>query len=155
MNRQVVWAEELHVAPAMTSPGRARDFVERCCNQHDLSYLVEDICLVVSELVTNAVIHARTRIRVRIEEWLLCVKVTVYDESVDLPLMSPGCQSSEDESGRGLWLVEALSAAWGTDLAGAEGKSTWALFAVSPGSSWVQDASPTPRSGPAGLGIIG
>lgn len=132
---QMVWANELHVVPATTSPAQAREFVERYCRDHDVPYLVEDIRLVVSELVTNAVVHARTRIRVRIEELPSCVKLTVYDESLDLPVLSlAGHLVAEDESGRGLWLVDACSDAWGTDLEDVDGKSTWAVFAVRPES---------------------
>ena len=143
MSTPVVWANELHVAPATTSAAQARDFVEDYCLQQGLPYLVDDLRLVVSELVTNAVVHARSRIRVRIEELPFCVKLTVYDESVDLPLLNlAGRMSAEVECGRGLWLVEACSADWGTDLHGDEGKSTWAHFAVRPTSSWVYSGPP-------------
>ena len=133
MTRQTVWAHELHVAPAPTSPAKAREFVEGYCQRQDLPYLVEDIRLVVSELVTNAVLHARTRIRVRIEELPTMVRLTVYDECLDAPVLSlAGHMMAEDENGRGLWLVDACSDRWGTDLTAADGKSTWALFAVRP-----------------------
>jgi anti-sigma regulatory factor (Ser/Thr protein kinase) len=136
------WAHELHVAPATTSPAQARDFVTDYCHRQDLSYLVDDVVLVVSELVTNAVIHAQTRIRVTIEELPFCVKLVVYDESLDLPVLSlAGRVRADDEGGRGLWLVDACSADWGTDVASSEGKSTWALFAVRPRSSWTGNPS--------------
>ena len=147
MRSQPVWANELHVAPATTSPARARDFVENQCHEQDLPYLVDDIRLVVSELVTNAVIHARTPIRVRIEALPLWVKLTVYDQSADLPLLSlAGHVLAEDENGRGLWLVDACSAEWGTDVASGDGKSTWALFAVRPEPSRAGSPSLCSRS---------
>ena len=133
MSFSAVWAYELQVAPAPTSPAQARRFAERHLIQHDLDYLIDDVGLVVSELVTNAVVHARTRIRVRLEELLFCVQLTVYDQSVDLPVPRlAGRVSADEEGGRGLWIVDACSADWGTDLGGEEGKGTWAMFAMRP-----------------------
>ena len=140
MTTRPEWANELHVAPVVTAPALARAFVEEYCHQRDLSYLVDDIRLVVSELVTNAVVHARSRIRVTIQELSFCVRLVVYDESVDVPLPSLGNRVVNDsENGRGLWIVDACSTDWGTDLNGDEGKSTWAVFAVRPKSSWGSD----------------
>lgn len=132
MTSSVVWLNELHVPPADDSAARARQFVRNYCADQDLPELADDVQLVVSELVTNAVVHARTRIRVRIEELPSCVKLTVYDEAVDRPVPSLARRVlDEDESGRGLWLVDACTADWGTDVTGQEGKSTWAIFPVS------------------------
>lgn len=138
MTAQTAWWEEVRLAPEATSPAKAGAFVERHLGLHELVYLVEDIRLVVSELVTNAVVHADTRVRVRIEEVPFCVKLTVYDESMDLPVLALHDRVSTDaEHGRGLWVTDACSADWGTDLGRGEGKSVWALFAVRPESSWV------------------
>ena len=81
------WDQERQVAPATASPAQAHDFVERPLIQPGLVHLVGDIRLVVSELVTHAVVHAGTSIRVRIEELPSCVKLTVYDRSVNLPVL--------------------------------------------------------------------
>lgn len=129
MNARAGWAAERQFAPAKASPAQARDFVERPLIQHGLAHLVGDIRLVVSELVTNAVVHAGTSIRVRIEELPSCVKLTVYDRSVDLPVLRLSTRISEEtESGRGLWIVNACSSAWGTDLTDGEGKAIWARW---------------------------
>lgn len=138
MTASVPGANEVFLASESTSPARARDFVERYLQSRELHYLVDDICLVVSELVTNAVVHARTPIRVRVEEMPFCVKLTVYDHAVDhqLPNLA-NLVGADDEGGRGLWIVDACSEDWGVDLSGDEEKSTWALFAVRPKSSWV------------------
>lgn len=133
MTTQVGWAAEAQFAPDRTTPAKARALVERCLTEHDRQHLVDDISLVVSELVTNAVVHARTPIRIRLEEMPIYVKLTVYDESVNLPVLSLASRVlSESEGGRGLWLVDACSTDWGTDLAGSQGKCIWALFGVSP-----------------------
>ena len=138
MTAQTAWCEEVQFAPEAASPAKARKFVERHLGLHELVYLVEDVRLVVSELVTNAVVHADTLVRVRIEEVPFCVKLTVYDESMDLPVLALQDRAFADaEHGRGLCVTEACSAHWGTDLGRGGGKSVWALFAVRPKSSWV------------------
>jgi anti-sigma regulatory factor (Ser/Thr protein kinase) len=55
------------LAPSATPPAEARAFVELHLTHHELRYLVDDIRLVVSELVTNAVVHASTPVKVGIE----------------------------------------------------------------------------------------
>ena len=53
------WSHEVHLNPLATSAAEARTFVVAPSRrQHDLAYLVEDVRLVVSELVTNSVLHA-------------------------------------------------------------------------------------------------
>ncbi len=96
--------------------------------------------LVVSELVTNAV-QATTSydgrplysgdgglacVHLRLSTDLMQTLVEVWDENPMLP--SPTQASAEDESGRGLMLVEALSQQWGWDISRqGSGKIVWAL----------------------------
>ena len=130
-----VWADEARFPPGPASPGQARALVGRRLTEHDRHSLVDDVTLVVSELVTNAVVHARTAIRVRIEELPFCVKLTVFDESADLPAPRLARRVVGDsEGGRGVWLVDACSTDWGTDRVGDHGKCVWALFGVTPRS---------------------
>ncbi|MFF8099257.1 SpoIIE family protein phosphatase [Streptomyces sp. NPDC016640] len=78
----------------------------------------DDVMLVASELVTNAVVHAGTDVRLtcRIEEGTGALVVEVTDRH---PLRAPGGGEPEapvyeaPEFGRGLRLVSALSEAWG------------------------------------------
>ena len=90
------------------------------------SELVDSASLVVSELVTNAVLHARTAIGVVII--LLddgAVRLEVSDESSALPYRRPYSEGSA--TGRGLVLVDALSAGWGVNSRhDTEGKTVWA-----------------------------
>jgi two-component sensor histidine kinase len=79
--------------------------------------------LVVSELVTNAVIHAQTSFGLLLAVVGDHLRVVVRDED-------PGrlVQRAHDDhalSGRGLFIVEALASQWGVDD-GADGKATWA-----------------------------
>lgn len=140
MTIPVADVNEMQFSSGATSPARARNFVQDFLQARELHYIVDDVRLVVSELVTNAVIHARTPVRVRIEEMPFCVKLTVYDEAVDIPVPSfVNRVSTDDDGGRGLWIVDAFTDHWGNDLVGRQGKCTWALFAVRPRASWVVD----------------
>lgn len=81
--------------------------------------------LVVSELFTNTVAHARMdRVRVtvsRVDEHV--VRVSVIDCSHAKPQVREA--RADDESGRGLALVDALSTDWGVDPL-RWGKRVWA-----------------------------
>lgn len=83
----------------------------------------EDVVLLVSELVGNAVRHTGARVfglRMRRRRgWL---RVEVRDPSRGLPCLMP--VQEMDISGRGLFLVEKLSDRWGVDLL-PRGKTTW------------------------------
>jgi anti-sigma regulatory factor (Ser/Thr protein kinase) len=102
--------------------------------------LADTIELVVSELVTNAVKastdqdqrphytdeHGLAWIHLRLSTDRRAVLVEVWDENVALP--APNQPGLDDESGRGLMLVEALAERWGWDLAATgRGKIVWAL----------------------------
>lgn len=80
----------------------------------------DDVVLVVSELITNALVHAGgTRITCRLHRAAERIRVEVADEitgeaETALPVACrPG---PEDQHGRGLLLVEALSLGWGVTL---------------------------------------
>lgn len=78
--------------------------------------------LMVSELVTNAVLHGRPPIVVMIERDQSDVQVTVADHHPHWPsLQNP---SPDAVGGRGLRIVDALASAWGIQPR-AVGKAVW------------------------------
>lgn len=87
--------------------------------------LTDDGALIVSELVSNAVRHARSHaIRVTVTRpGPSRVRIGVVDKSTRLPEL--GEPRDEDEGGRGLPLVRALARDWGTDSL-PWGKRVWA-----------------------------
>ncbi|MFJ6666120.1 ATP-binding protein [Streptomyces sp. NPDC091383] len=92
----------------------ARRLVRTACAAWGLPGTAEDGALIVSELVANAVRHARREsIRVMVERIAPdTVRVAVADFSHALPeLCTP---KDDDEGGRGLALVAELAADWGT-----------------------------------------
>lgn len=118
----------------------ARQFTRKTLEQWNLDDRFDDVCLVVSELVTNALRHGlpanapRSReqdppVRLHLMRWTGRLVCAVRDPSDD----SPVTRDSDDcsaESGRGLFLVDSFSDGWGWHpMAGAlSGKVVWALF---------------------------
>ncbi|KOU67976.1 regulator [Streptomyces sp. MMG1533] len=118
----------------------ARQFTRRTLNQWDLDDRFDDVALVVSELVTNALRHALPAntpripehgppVRLHLMRWTERLVCAVRDPSPD----SPVTRETDDfsaESGRGLFLVDSFSDSWGWHpLAGnLGGKVVWALF---------------------------
>jgi anti-sigma regulatory factor (Ser/Thr protein kinase) len=89
--------------------------------------LVDSAQLGVSELVTNAVLHAVPPITVSLRGTRSHPRIEVHDGS-DRPPEIQGRMTDEDfllsTFGRGLGIVAWYSAAWGADLSG-EGKTVW------------------------------
>ena len=85
--------------------------------------------LVVSELVTNAVAHARLPGRlvwVRFELGADELRIEVHDPGNGRPVVQQAAEG--DEGGRGLWLVECLAVRWGCcPRTGGIGKIVWAV----------------------------
>lgn len=85
--------------------------------------LTEDVVLLVSELVGNAVRHAGARrFGLRMHRHPGWIRVEVRDPSRGLPCLMPVRET--DISGRGIFLVDKLSDRWGVDLLPC-GKRTW------------------------------
>jgi anti-sigma regulatory factor (Ser/Thr protein kinase) len=87
--------------------------------------MAERLVLVASELVTNAIVHARSYVEVRVMIDLEDVSLEVLDEEPRDPRRVPPCEA--ETSGRGLVLVDALADEWGVaHVEGNLGKMVWA-----------------------------
>ncbi|WP_170305141.1 ATP-binding protein [Kitasatospora viridis] len=71
--------------------------------------------LVISELIANAVVHGSAGLDEPIFLWFEgsseCLRIEVRDSSAEPPTVRP--VEPEDESGRGLWLINELALTWG------------------------------------------
>lgn len=85
--------------------------------------VIDKTKLLVTELTTNAVMHAHSPIRLTVGAVEGRVRVEVRDDDPE-PLDSPHRPDPEAESGRGLWMVSALSTSWGVNR-NARGKTVW------------------------------
>lgn len=118
-----------------STAARARRFVAEALRGWALDDLVDTAMLLTSELVTNAYLHARSEVEVRVDRRRDVVRVDVADSSE----LVPARYRYDDEAytGRGVTLVESLALAWGVDPL-PEGKSVWFELAA-PGAA---EASP-------------
>lgn len=130
MTTSLLWSHETRFTPVTTSASEARAFVRLHLHEHHLPYLVDDIRLVVSELVTNSVLHARTPLTVTIQAMPACVMLTVHDESPSTPVTA--VRNMDATGGRGMDVVEQCSSDWGVTPGIKGDKSVWASFAVRP-----------------------
>src|SRR5579859_7781198 len=89
--------------------------------------MLDQATLVISELVTNAVIHARTPVAVAIRSDSTRVRVAVHDFDPTAPVETERGPSTG--LGMGLYLVDSLAVDWGIQPT-ADGKTIWAELAA-------------------------
>ena len=106
------------------SPALAREFLRRATCPEHAGHVLEDAVLLVSEVVTNSVVHGGPPIVVAVDcDSTTGLKVRVRDGSRELPM--PRDADVLAEGGRGLGLVERLSDDWGVDPEPGDGKQVW------------------------------
>lgn len=106
------------------APRAARRFVADALRMWGhIGTLLDDALLVVSELTTNAVIHAGSPFLVVARLENSGVRLSVHDESRAEPRVRHLARSAA--SGRGLHIVGALTHRWGVDVT-SDGKAVWA-----------------------------
>ena len=126
LNHPLRLHHELELAPSPTAPAAARRFVRALCTSWDLNLAddpadpaerawladrVDQAVLVTSELVTNAVVHAHSELRLLVELHGTQLHLAVQDASPHLLRLVTAPELLE-EGGRGLLLVEALASSW-------------------------------------------
>ncbi len=107
-----------------TSPAEARRVVGRTVAEWCDDEVVESVVLCLSELVTNAVVHAGSGPTVSVEVRPTTVHVEVRDGSADLPSVDFEAQD-DATSGRGLMIVGSVADRWGIRRHSAGGKTVW------------------------------
>ena len=120
----------LLLEPEPRNVSLARQFVAE--QAEDLDDDTRDtLALLTSELVTNAVVHARTEVRVSVVVTETDVLVAVHD----LDLGRREADGPERDGGRGLTMVEALAAATGSLQHRGGGKTCWFRLSRSGGAA--------------------
>lgn len=105
------------------SPRAARRFVSQALTAVDDDDLTDTVTLLVSELVTNAVLHAGSEVEVLVRLTATAARVEVTDASAQA--VAPRDAASDEDSGRGLALVGNLARRWGVREAPGGGKTVW------------------------------
>lgn len=116
--------ERIHLPPTPDSVAAARRWSADLVVPVDGPEMADTVALLVSELVSNVVLHARTSCDVCFERTSTDLRVEVHDRSDRLPNAALRVEPLA-HSGRGMVLVEAMSDAHGVDALDGGGKSVW------------------------------
>ena len=100
----------------------ARRFVRDTLSEWGASAHSDSAVLLVSELVANAALHAKTEVAVRLQLQPRTLRLEVSDGSPRLPLLRK--YGAHSTTGRGLAMVVALAQRWGVQAVDG-GKAVW------------------------------
>jgi PAS domain S-box-containing protein len=131
--------------PHPTSVGAGRRLVRQVLSEADRPDLIEVAELVVSELVTNSLVHAGTDVEVVAQVSTSGLRVEVSDDSSHLPATKR--YSVMASTGRGLRLVEDLADRWGAHPR-PRGKTVWVELGSAAGPADTAQG-PVPGAAPA------
>lgn len=108
--------------PEPSSVADARRFIRSLLTDWDADGVEFAASQALTELATNAVLHAKTAFTVTVEWHREVLRLCVEDESVKLPVQRSYARDAA--TGRGLTLVATLCRAWGVD-GRPRGKAVW------------------------------
>jgi anti-sigma regulatory factor (Ser/Thr protein kinase) len=144
--------ETVELSPNQDAPAAGREMVAAACRRWRLDRWSRLTQLLTSELVTNAVVHARTPIWLTLRRLGDTLQVAVRDRDPRLVEQPPRGPAGlpVGEPGRGLLLLATLAADWGSAPT-SDGKVTWANVTLSQDPSAAHPAGqPADRPPPAG-----
>ncbi len=125
----------LRVACSAEGFARARVFTRETLSGWSLDRHADDAVLVITELVSNAVVHAvpsaaagAPEIRLGLALGPGHLTLTVSDPGDNGPVRTPSDGSALREHGRGLCIVDALADDWGWTPRPPAGKTVWATL---------------------------
>ena len=113
------------IEPSTSAPHAARAWVGPLLDTWDLGARSGDVLLVVSELVSNAVLHGEGEVKLVVSCEPAHVRVEVTDDGGGL--VEPAAEGGA-RGGFGLQIVAVLADDWGVEAAGPDGKTVWALL---------------------------
>ncbi len=104
-------------------PRAARAFLSDALVDWDQERHADIAALLVSELVTNAIVHARSPVGLRVAMVESTIRVEINDESREAPRIL--ASSPAEPGGYGLPLVNSLAHQWGYEVLQEDGKRVW------------------------------
>jgi anti-sigma regulatory factor (Ser/Thr protein kinase) len=113
----------LELAPTPDGPRAARAFLSDALVAWDQERHADLAALLVSELVTNAIVHGHSDVRLRVTMLDSTIRVEVNDHSVEAPRLL--ASNPTEPGGYGLPLVDTLADEWGYELVDGDGKRVW------------------------------
>jgi signal transduction histidine kinase len=122
--------------PELTAPGQARTVVSKALFRWGLGDYADLAEVIISELVTNAVCHGAGTVGIRILHDDGHLRMEVHDDGPGRPVWREA--AADDESGRGLTLIEGLIRLNGGSLGvegdtDGDGKTVWAAVRLAGG----------------------
>ena len=117
----------LDLLPVVGAARRSREMLTGACDRWGLPDLAASGCIVVTEMVNNAVAHAQTPMTVLLGRRDGSISVAVRDHSVASPRFTGQPVAPTSYGGRGLLLIDSVAGRWGS-LALDDGKVVWALL---------------------------
>jgi anti-sigma regulatory factor (Ser/Thr protein kinase) len=133
---------QLTLPAAPESIAVARRFVVAALSEAHADSAADDAATLVSELATNALLHARTTFTVEVELIGEVVRIGVLDLSAAVPRVRD--YGSDATTGRGMRLVATMSTRWGVER-NDEGKVVWFELpaqGTAELSAWDEDSDP-------------
>lgn len=128
---QVTRTQVIQLDGAPDAPARGRHAVTAVLEEWGCDPAMrEDLLLVVSELVTNAVVHGAEPIVVTMVQVPERVRVEVTDGATGSSPHNNPRPATDAENGRGLAVVTRLAVAWGWRASPGDGKTVWAELPV-------------------------
>ena len=141
---------QLRLGTDRLAASEARRFVAQALREarsDDLADLTATAELIVTELVTNAQLHAQPPIVLRLRAQPNAVRIEVADGSRATPIASSGAGSGM--TGRGLSIVRGLARRWGADPT-PEGKVVWCELGDGPAADETGGVDADAQTTPAG-----
>jgi anti-sigma regulatory factor (Ser/Thr protein kinase) len=114
--------------PEARSAGAARQLVAEACMDWDCGIQLEAATLIVSEMVTNALLHAGTMLELSVARCGHRLRLAVGDGGTRRPRAQP--MDTSRVTGRGMLLVAAFSRSWGVLPTADGGKVVWSVLDV-------------------------
>jgi anti-sigma regulatory factor (Ser/Thr protein kinase) len=105
------------------APGLARRFVAETLHCWHLDALANEATIIVSELASNAVLHAHSNFTIALSRVGDGIRISVTDRSLFPPYLRPS--DPEEPHGTGLHMVGSIAREWGHDVVRG-GKRVWA-----------------------------
>lgn len=158
--------------PDPQSAPMARALVRDLLSGSSAEAILDAAELCVSELVTNAVLHASTPLRLQVDLDTNVVRLSVHDRSPNVPVLAR--HTSTASTGRGLAMVAAIADSWGVEQDGQDGgKTVWcelsergaaepdmdidavvAAWELSTTDDAAPDPAPSPKTGPVAVVLL-
>lgn len=107
----------------LSSPRQARRFLDEVLERWKCQPAIDTLQVMLSELVTNAVLHAGSEPEVSVRILGKSIRIEVSDDSEEIPMAN--APDDFAVSGRGLAIVAAEASRWGVRPRPSGGKTVW------------------------------